>query len=316
MHTIAVITVDDVIAFDLSTPIEVFGWARDENAHPIYRVIVCGESSTGGGMRIMPDHGLDELASADTIIVPGSRTPARTQPREILDALRDAHRRGVRLASICGGAFTLAQAGLLDGRSATTHWRAASLFQELFPEVEVTAESMFREDGGIYTSAGASAGIDLCLELIRRDHGVEVAADAARQAVMPLYRNGGQAPFIVTSDEPLDGPLHELTVWLSSRLDQPITLQQMAAVANVSVRTLNRRFHLRFGISPMTWLLNARVRRAQEMLVGSATPVERIAQEAGFGSSVNFRAQFKRASGVSPRSYRTSFGGSRTSVSH
>jgi transcriptional regulator GlxA family with amidase domain len=311
MHTVAVVALHDVIAFDLSTPIEIFGWARDEQAQPAYRVMVCGEPTRAGSMTLTPDHGLDALANADTIVVPGSMTPQRSQPSVVLDALRDAHRRGARIASICVGAFTLAQAGLLDGRVATTHWRAAGLFRALFPAVHLEPEGMFRHADGIHTSAGAAAGLDLCLELIRRDHGAEVAADAARHAVMPLHRDGGQAPFI-RADRDTGGDLHELTLSISLRLDRPITLEQMAAEANMSVRTLNRRFHDRFGCSPMTWLLDARVRRAQELLVGSAAPVERIAHEAGFGSPVNFRTQFKRATGVSPRSYRRSFGGQST----
>lgn len=307
MHTIGVVAVENAIAFDLATPIEVFEWTRDARGQRPYRVIVCGPPSDAGPLHLAPGHSLDSLSEADTVIVPGSRTPARAQPPEILSALRAAHRRGARIASICVGAFTLAQAGLLDGRAATTHWQAAGLFRALFPTVELTPEHMFQHDGGIHTSAGAAAGLDLCLDLIRRDHGIRVSVDAARHAVMPLHRPGGQAPFMAIPNDTESGELHDLTMWLSDRLDEPITLTRMAAQANMSLRTLNRRFHTRFGCSPMEWLLSARVRRAQELLIGSDSPVEHVAQQAGFGSPASFRTHFKRAAGVSPRSYRKSF---------
>lgn len=309
MHTVAVVAVDEVIAFDLSTPIEVFGWARDAGGQPAYRVMVCGEVSAAGPMTLVPEHGLDALQSADTIVVPGSRSPERLQSPQILAALRAAHREGKRMASICVGAFTVAQAGLLDGRVATTHWEAAALFRALYPDVDLTPESMFREQDGIHTSAGAAAGLDLCLELIRRDHGGRVAADAARHAVMPLHRDGGQAPFIDSHVDTAGADMHELTAWLSGRIDQPISLGEIAAHASVSIRTLNRRFQEQLGCSPMAWVMDARVKHAKDLLAASSAPVESVAYAAGFGSPTNFRTQFKRAVGVSPQAYRRSFRG-------
>ncbi|MFE7874686.1 GlxA family transcriptional regulator, partial [Micromonospora humida] len=210
--------------------------------------------------------------------------------------------------SICVGAFTLAAAGLLDGRRATTHWAAAGLFQATYPAVRVDPEVLYVDAGQFVTSAGATAGVDMCLHLVRRDHGAAVAADASRQAVAPLHRDGGQAQFIVRPGvDPAGAGLGPVLQWLESHAGERLTLADVAARAGLSVRTLNRRFHEETGRTPMQWVAAVRVRRAQELLERSDHGVDRIAHLVGFASPAQFRVQFKRLSGVSPQVYRRTF---------
>lgn len=308
MHRVGVVAVRDAIAFDLSTPIEVFGWARMSDGTPAYEVLVCGdEPAAAGPLTISPGAALDSLRTVDTVIVPGCYDPARPQPAAVLDALRAAHARGARIVSICVGAFTLAQAGLLDGAIATTHWAAADVFRSLHPQVHLDLGAISRESGNVFTSAGAAAGLDLCLRLIGLDYGPEVAADASRHAVMPLYREGGQAPFISAPPDPDTGDLQHLTAWLTERLDENVSLERMAAHINVSVRTLNRRFQSAYGRSPSSWLLGRRLEQAKDLLLATSQPVEEVARRVGFGSSIGFRARFKESVGLTPAQYRRAF---------
>lgn len=247
------------------------------------------------------------------MIVPGRSETAGPPPADALEALRDAAAHGTRIASICGGAFTLAATGLLDGLAATTHWTAAQRFAEMFPKVDVRPDVLYVDNGQLLTSAGASAGLDLCLHMVRRDLGSAVAADAARLAVTPLEREGGQAQYIVHEQRPLPrGSLLEPTLaWIEDHLRDELTLEDMAARCGMSTRTFSRRFREQTGTTPLQWLLRARVRRAQYLLEHTDHSVERIAVRAGFGSATAFRERFKRVAGTTPHAYRAAFRGSR-----
>jgi transcriptional regulator GlxA family with amidase domain len=255
--------------------------------------------------------GLEALAGADTVIVPGLADPTVSISEDVLRALRGAAEGGSRIASICVGAFTLSAAGLLDGLRATTHWAAAAELSLLYPEVEVDDGVLFVDNGQVLTSAGAAAGLDLCLHMIRRDHGSAVAADAARLAVMPLERDGGQAQFIVHEPPGQDGSsLEPLLRWIQENVHSDLTLHDIAARARLSTRTLNRRFREQTGTTPLRWLRRARIRRSQHLLETTTHPVERISRQVGFNSSTSFRGQFKTLVGTSPRAYRRAFQGS------
>jgi transcriptional regulator GlxA family with amidase domain len=313
MHTVAVLALDGVLAFDLSTPVEVFGRARLPDGRRAYAVRVCAlsEEVDAGvfGMRVR--WGLDALFGADTIIVPGVADPTAPASEDVLVALRAAVEGGSRIASICVGAFTLAAAGLLDGLRATTHWAAAGELARRYPEIDVDDGVLFVDNGRALTSAGAAAGLDLCLHMIRRDHGSAVAADAARLAVMPLERDGGQAQFIVHETPGQDGSsLEPLLRWIQENVHSDLTLHDIAARARLSTRTLNRRFREQTGTTPLRWLRRSRIRRAQYLLETTAHPVERISRQVGFNSPTSFRGQFKALVGTSPQSYRRAFQGS------
>ncbi|GAA4602302.1 AraC family transcriptional regulator [Actinoallomurus liliacearum] len=314
MHTVAILVLDQTVVFDMAIPVEVFGRVRLPDGRRPYRVQVCGTQPQVATeiFTIHPPWGLDALADADTIIVPGSET-AEPPPATALEALRDAAARGTRIASICGGAFPLAATGLLDGLAATTHWTAAKLFAEMFPKVDVRPDVLYVDNGQFLTSAGASAGLDLCLHMVRRDLGSAIAADAARLAVTPLEREGGQAQYIVHEQHPVPrGSLLEPTLtWIEDHLGEDLTLEVMAARCGMSTRTFSRRFREHTGTTPLQWLLRARVRRAQYLLEHTDHSVERIAVQAGFGSATAFRERFKRVAGTTPNAYRSAFRRSR-----
>ncbi|QIN79769.1 helix-turn-helix domain-containing protein [Rubrobacter marinus] len=312
MHTVAVLALDGVLAFDLSTPVEVFGRARLPDGRAAYGVRVCApvDEVDAGVVAIRAPWGMDALAGADTIVVPGLADPTAPIPEGVLAALRAAAEGGARVASICVGAFTLAAAGLLDGLRATTHWAAAGQLSRLYPEVDVDADVLYVDNGRVLTSAGAAAGLDLCLHMIRKDYGVAVAADAARVAVMPLERDGGQAQYIVHQQPGADGSsIEPLLRWMEENAHRSLNLREIAARATVSPRTLNRRFREQTGTTPLQWLRRSRIRRAQHLLETTGHPVERIAGEVGFGSPTSFRDLFKKLVGTSPRDYRLTFGG-------
>ena len=311
MHRIAVLALDGVIAFDLATPLEVFDRVRLADGSAPYRTRVCAPRPEvdAGAFVVRAAHGLAELAEADTIVLPGCHEPARGVPDEVVTALRTAAARGTRIASVCAGAFVLASTGLLDGRRATTHWAAAPLFAEMFPAVDLDPGVLYVDEGQFLTSAGAAAGLDLCLHLVRRDHGSAVAADAARLSVMPLERDGGQAQFIVPESPPVPrgSVMEPLLGWLEESLARDLTLDEIAAHARMSTRTLNRRFREQTGCTPLQWLHRARIRRAQHLLETTTHPVDRIGTQVGFGSPTAFRDRFKRIVGTSPQGYRRSF---------
>ncbi|HEY0685445.1 MAG TPA: helix-turn-helix domain-containing protein [Steroidobacter sp.] len=308
-HKVAVLAFHGVVPFDLSTPCEVFGRARVPPERRPYEVLVCGHQRRirAGAFDIHVKWNLSRLASADTVIVPGMNDVTAPIPQPVLDALDAAAAAGARIASICTGAFVLAERGLLDGLSATTHWLAAPLLAARYPAVNVDPNVLFVDNGRVLTSAGAAAGLDLCLHLIRSDHGTAVAADAARLAVMPLERAGGQAQFIVHEPPQSSSTLQPLLQWIEKRLDRPLTLEGMAGQAKVSIRTLSRRFREQLGVSPLQWILYAKVRRAQQALETTDLSIERVAASAGFSSSTSLREHFARVVGTSPRAYRNAF---------
>ena len=309
-HLVAVVAFDGVVLGDLAPPCEVFGRARDSKGRPPYDVRVCSAArevkSTHLALRV--PWRLSCLRRADTVIVPGIDDLDRPFPEPLLRAIRRAAERGARVASICSGAFLLAATGILDGRRATTHWRSAAELARRHPAIDVDPDVLYVDNGNLLTSAGAVAGHDLCLHLVRRDLGAEVAAQVARMAVMPLERAGGQAQFIVheppTSDGASIGPL---LAWLERNLGRDLSLPVIARQAAMSTRTLSRRFREQAGTTPALWVTGARVRRAQRLLETTDLSVERVAAEAGFGSSAVLRERFGRIVGTNPQAYRRTF---------
>lgn len=314
MHTVAVLALPDVNTFDLSTAVETFGRARLVSGEPAYRVLVCSDEPvvTAGPVRIGTDHGLCRLTEADTVVVPGCNDAAAMPSGAILAALRDAYAAGARIASICTGAFVLGAAGLLDGKRATTHWLAADMFRAAYPAVTLDPDVLYVDEGQVLTSAGASAGIDLCLHMVGRDHGAAVAAEAARMAVAPLHRDGGQAQFIrrntLTARQIGERTeLDDVLKWIEHEAHRDLALADIAARAAVSVRTLNRRFQAETGQAPMQWLAGVRIRHAQQLLECTSDGIEQIGRQVGFSSPANFRAQFRKLTGVTPQNYRNTF---------
>ncbi|AZM57653.1 AraC family transcriptional regulator [Streptomyces sp. WAC 01529] len=297
---------------------QLLGTARSPSGDPLYDVRTCaprpGRIRTDADFPIYADHGLDVVAAADTVMVPASHEsdeelePGGLSP-ELVSAL--ALREGRRVASICTGAFVLAAAGLLNGRRATTHWLSAERFARRFPEVRVDADVLYVDEGEVLTSAGEAAGIDLCLHLIRSDHGAAVAAEVARRTVVPPHREGGQSQYV---QRPLAEPQLTSTsaarAWALPRLAEPLTLADLAAVESMSVRTFSRRFREETGLTPMRWLTQRRVDRARELLETTDHTIDRVATEAGFGTGASLRQHFAAGVGVSPGAYRATFRGS------
>jgi transcriptional regulator GlxA family with amidase domain len=310
VHIVAVIALPGVVLFDLSIPCGIFGRAVGQGGRPAYEVRVCGPIRTvqTRPVELSVPWGLKAAKTADTIIVPGVEDVTLPVPEEVLTTLRAAARRGARVASICSGAFVLAEAGLLEGRCATTHWKAAPVLAKRYPNVAVDPNVLFVDAGKILTSAGAAAGFDLCLHMLRQDLGAAAAAEAARFAVMPLEREGGQAQFIIHPPPASSASLAPLLLWLQANLHRPIPVEEMARRARASVRTFSRRFRQQTGTTPVQWLLHARVRRAQALLETCDLPIELIATQAGFESGATFRDRFRRIVGVSPAAYRRAFG--------
>lgn len=309
MHSVAVLAVDGVVGFELAIPCQVFSLA------PGYRIRVCAQRktnmiATAAGEEVFAfssRYGLDDALDAQTVIVPGADPDAVPDPR-VLRTVQAAADRGARVASICTGAFVLAAAGLLDGRKATTHWMLADHLANRYPSVTVDPSVLFIDDGTILTSAGVAAGLDLCLHLVRRDRGAAVAADTARQIVMPPQRAGGQAQFIerpapVAPSDDL-GPALQ---WMQDNLATPISLADIATKASMSTRSLSRRFRAHTGTTPTQWLLDRRLHRARELLETTALPIEIIARTVGFGSIETFRYHFIRHVGTTPAAYRSTF---------
>ncbi len=310
MHTIAVLAVDDVIPFDLSIPGAVFGRVRLPRAIDEYRVKICGERADvrASGFTIRAPFTLEDLGVADTVVVPGVEDPMRPVTDDVVAALRAAYANGARIASICTGAFTLAQTGLLDGRSATTHWLAAGLLAKRYPRVSVNPGVLFIDTGRIVTSAGMSAGLDMCFHLLRRDHGQAVAAQAARLAVAPLDREGGQAQLVRHQAPGSTASLSRLLEWLRENVHLPLSVDTLAARAGTSPRTFARRFYAQTGTTPLQWLITARVRQAQELLETTRLSLDEVAAASGFDGAVALRDRFRRVVGASPQAYRRSLG--------
>lgn len=310
MHRLAIVALPQVVPFDLAAPCEIFGRVRLPDGAPGYQIVVCGlaRQVPSGPFDLHVRHGLAALSRAHTIVLPGLDDVSLPTPEPLLRALRRAAARGVRIASVCSGAFLLAASGLLDGRRATTHWRAAAELRRLHPRVHVDPAVLYVDEGQFLSSAGAAAAFDLCLHMVRRDYGASVAASAARISVMPLERDGGQSQFIEHPAPAPDGAsLSGLLEWLQRNLGREITAAQMAKRAGMSVRNFNRRFREQTGLTPKKWLVRARVHHAQSLLETTRHAIERVGSAAGFGSAVGFREQFRRVIGVSPSAYRRAF---------
>jgi AraC family transcriptional activator FtrA len=313
-HRVAVLAFDGMAPFELGVVVEVFGLARPELDIEPYALDVCAQRpeplETVGGFSLHVRHGLDRLAAADTVIVPGQRID-RPVSAPLIAALRAAHDRGARVVSICSGAFALAAAGLLDGREAATHWRYAEELQRRHPGVRVNRDVLYVDDGDVLTSAGSAAGIDLCLHLVRRDHGSEVANAIARRLVVAPHREGGQAQFVErpvpANPVAAEGAVARTMDWALSRLDTRIGLADLAREAHMSARSFTRHFRRAAGTSPARWLLDQRIRASLELLEGSALAVEHVGAAVGIPSPAAYRRHFARAMGVSPAAYRRAF---------
>lgn len=315
LKDVAVGVCDRVDAFELGVFCQVFGLDRSANGLPSYDFAVCAAEPaplrTTSGFLIDTPYGLERLETADLVAIPSWRDPAEQPPELLLQALRDAVARGARVLSSCCGAFVLAAAGLLDGRRATTHWVDMELFTARYPAVDVDRQALYVDAGPVLTSAGTAAAIDLCLYVVRQAHGASVANAIARRMVMPPHRDGGQAQFVEApiAVTPTDEQLGDLLGWALAHLDEPLTIDDMAARAHLSTRTLARRFRAVTGTTPHRWLLIQRLLLAQQLLECDGTGIEEVARRAGFGSAANLRQHFARRYGTSPQAYRRAFRG-------
>ncbi|MDP4508877.1 GlxA family transcriptional regulator [Nonomuraea turcica] len=311
-HRIAVVVLNHFAPLDLGVPGQVFWSAETPEGEKLYEVVTCSEGRQpvrcSAGYSVLPDHDLDVLDTADTVLVPGIHAGRAMKDGTISDTLYAALQGRPRMMSICTGSFVLAAAGLLDGRPATTHWREAARFAALFPEVKLDADVLFVDDGDVLTSAGVAAGMDLCLHVIRRDHGSEVANRAARRCVMPPWREGGQAQYV---ERPLPyetaGGTAATRAWMLAHLETPLDLSALAEHARMSVRTFTRRFREETGVSPAKWLTGQRVQHARHLLETTDLGVEEVARRAGFGTAVSLRQHLHAAVGVAPLAYRHTF---------
>ncbi|WP_258906106.1 GlxA family transcriptional regulator [Actinokineospora sp. UTMC 2448] len=314
-HRVAVLAVDEAVGFDLCIPSLVMAAAVDADLRPLYEVAVCGVDSKPvrmtTGFSAVLDHGPEALAEADTVIVPGTRAVGPRREGVLSPELAAALalvRPGTRMISICTGAFVLGAAGVLDGRRATTHWRFAPAFRELYPRVDLDPDVLFVDEGDVLTSAGLAAGLDLCLHVVRSDFGTEVANRAARYCVVPPWREGGQSQFI---EQPLPtgggNGVSATRAWALDRLAEPLDLASMAQHARMSVRTFSRRFRAETGVSAGTWLIRQRVQRARHLLESTDLPVDEVARRCGLGTAASLRQHLRTAIGVSPLAYRRTF---------
>jgi transcriptional regulator GlxA family with amidase domain len=314
-HRVAALVFPPVSVFELAVACEVFGIDRHEMGVPSYDLRVCSYdepplTTNGAGFTIDTPHRLDVLAWADTIIVPGWPSPKKEPPPAVVgEALRRAHRRGARFASLCSGAYVLAAAGLLDGARATTHWMYAEDFARRHPQIDVDPGVLYVGDGQVWTSAGTAAAIDLCLHFVRMDHGAEVANLVARRMVVPAHRDGGQAQYVQAPvpDRCADDDLAVTLDWAVEHLDRELTVEDLAQQARLSPRTFARRFKAATGTTPLQWLLTQRVILAQRLLEGTDLPIDVVAQRCGFGSAATLRQHFARSVGTAPMAYRQTF---------
>ncbi|PPK68871.1 AraC family transcriptional activator FtrA [Actinokineospora auranticolor] len=297
-------------AFELGIVTEVFGLPRPELDVEWYRLTIHahGPVRVVGGATLTADAPLDAIAAAHTVIVPGVSDVRAPVDPAVVAALRAAHANGARLVSICSGAFAIAATGLLDGRRAATHWRYAARLAARHPEVEVDAGVLYVDDGDVLTSAGSAAGIDLCLHLVRRDHGATTANAVARRLVVPPHRDGGQAQFIETPmPAPEDDAVTASMAWALANLAAPITVDLLARRAHLSTRTYLRRFKQGSGTSPIRWLIEQRVQASLPLLESGDRSIDEVAAAVGFESAVTFRHHFTRALRTSPSAYRRAF---------
>lgn len=311
-HEVVLAVSDGMPIFEAAVPCEIFGDDRSPLVSPWYRFSMVGVGP--GPVRLFPGFvlvpSLDEVDvdRIDTLVVPACRNVHENPPEDLVELVRTCHERGVRIVSLCSGAFVLAAAGVLDGRRATTHWVHADELRRRYPAVQVDESVLYVEDGAVITSAGVVAGIDACLHVVRTDHGAAIAAEVARRIVTPPHRDGGQAQYFRPSTAPADdGWLAPLLAWADENLHRPLVTADLAARAGVSVRTVERRFAEVLGLSPLQWVLRQRVRRAQQLLETTDRSVEWIAGECGFGTASGLRAHFTRIVGLPPSAYGRTF---------
>ena len=309
--TVVALVYDGLCTFEFGCAYEIFGLPRPELHRPWYRFEVCaaehGPLRAAGGFTIQAPCDLDLIEQADTVIVPGWRGPDAPASPLLLAALSRVVERGGRLASICSGAFLLAAAGVLDGRRATTHWRYADVLARRFPRIKVDADVLYVDEGSVLTSAGSAAGLDLCLHMVRRDHGVAVANCVARRLVLAPHREGGQAQFVerpVVTDARFSGLLE----WLPAHLNEDLCVADLARQAGMSVRNFQRRFREATGSTPGAWLVQQRIARARVLAETTSLTVDEIAMHSGFGAAETLRHHFRRLVGTTPTAYRRTFG--------
>jgi AraC family transcriptional activator FtrA len=290
---------------------EIFGVDRSELSPTgtWYDFMVCtADGAPHPWLAGTPTASYTEIPRADTVVVPSTDDPAAEPDPELLEALRAAHQHGVRVVSLCTGAFVLAAAGLLDGRAATTHWMHADDLARRYPSIDVRADVLYLDDGGVLSSAGKTAALDLCIHLVRRDLGASAANGIARQLVAPSHRSGGQAQFIAAPVEPrIPAGLAPTLEWARARLDQPLTVRKLADHAALSTRQLARRMHAELEAGPLEWLHQQRIGRAQELLERTDASIEQVAANCGMGTAATLRRHFHRAVGVTPTAYRATF---------
>jgi transcriptional regulator GlxA family with amidase domain len=320
MHSVAILAYDGMSGFESGVAAEIFGMAELSAKfaaglpRPWYTVKLCSEQpeiQMLGGATVRTSYGLADLAAADTVIIPSVRdTSAPTSP-ELIDAITAAQQRGSRLVSICSGAFALAAAGVLDGRSATTHWIYVDLLQQRHPEINVDPIPLYVDEGDVLTSAGCAAGLDLCLHIVRSDHGARVANDVARRLVISPHRAGGQAQYIETPvpEASTDGQIAAGMAWALENLDTPIGLDDLAAQSTLSRRSYLRRFAKATGTTPIKWLIAQRIQASLALLESSSLSIEEVASRVGFESSVTYRHHFVRSLRTTPSEYRGCFTG-------
>ncbi|MFC5753332.1 helix-turn-helix domain-containing protein [Actinomadura rugatobispora] len=309
MGSVALAVTDGMLHFELSLAYEVFAAAPAGVTVPWYDLSVCGPVAVRvGRFRLEPDHGLDRLRHADTVIVPGWADVDEDPPADLVEAVRAAHEAGARMVSLCTGVFVLAAAGLLDDKRATTHWAHTEVLAARHPRVQVDPDVLYVDNGDVLTSAGKAAALDLCLHLVRLDHGSSIANAVARRLVVPPHRAGGQAQFVTTPVPAQDEhPLAALFPWILERLDQPLTVEDLARQARLSSRHLGRHFRAATGTTPLQWLLTQRIRRAQELLESTDDGIDAIAAATGMGTATTMRRHFNRTVGVPPDTYRRTF---------
>ncbi len=312
VRSVVALVGERVAAFELGIVCQVFGLDRSDDGLPAHDFAVCGrapgEVPTTSGFPVRVTDGLDRVAAADLVTVPAWPTLDAPIAEPVLDALRAAVERGARVLSVCSGAFALAAAGVLDGRRAATHWQFADLLARRHPRVHVDRDVLYVADGPTLTSAGAAAGIDACLHLVRETYGARTANELARRMVVPAHREGGQAQFVALPVPPAaDYVLADLLDWMTEHLADPLPVRTLAARAAMSPRTFARRFRAATGTTPHRWLLDQRLRRAEELLESTDLPVDRVASQAGLGAGDTLRHHFTARRGVSPAAYRRTF---------
>jgi transcriptional regulator GlxA family with amidase domain len=320
MHSVAILAYDGMSGFESGLASEIFGITEFSEmfsagiSRPWYSVKLCSEQPEVrmvGGATVRTSYGLADLAAADTVVIPSVRDVTEPTSPAVVEAIQAAHERGSRLVSICSGAFALAEAGVLDGRSATTHWIYVDLLQERYPKVDVDPTPLYVDGGNVLTSAGCAAGLDLCLHVVRADHGARIANDVARRMVVAPHRAGGQAQYIESPvPEPTtDGQIAAGMAWALANLDSPITLDELAAQSALSRRSYLRRFAKSTGTTPIKWLIAQRIQASLALLESSSLSIEQIATRVGFDSPVTYRHHFVRTLRTTPSEYRASFTG-------